>query len=252
MATVGDLFRSSFRCIGQLLPGFGYASDELTDCMFVCNAMLDAWAADDLNAPWTLIQSFALTAGIGVYTVGPGGTFNGVRPTRLEKATLVVLTNPTQPLRLDLDILDATQWQSINLQLTQSTLTQKIWYNPTNTIVSPNTTGCGTANFWPVPTEADEVELTSHQPLANISGIITTDSTAFIAPPGYLDAVRYNLAVRLALEWNKPLKEGVVALAMESLAVIQRLNATTPMMDCNPGVMPISGHRTSWSRLTGD
>lgn len=243
--TFGDLLRSSFRCIGQLLPGFGYAPNELTDALFILNAMLDSWAADDLNSPWTLIQSFPLTPGVGSYTVGPGGTFNGARPTgRLLKATLVVLTNPVQPLRIDLDLLDATWWQLINLQQTASTLTQKCFYNPTFPL--------GTANFWPVPTEADAVELSSTQSLGGSTGQIVSDATSFVAPPGYLDAVRYQLAVRLAMEWGKPLKPGVMALAIEALAVVQRLNAPTPQLDCNPAVLTIRSGRSGWSRLTGD
>ena len=75
---------------------------------------------------------------------------------------------------------------------------------------------------------------------------------AVAAPPGYLDAVRYQLAIRLAMEWNQELKPGVAELASEALAKIQRRNAPTPQMDVNPGVLPIRTGRTSWSRLTGD
>lgn len=239
--TIQDLLRSSFRMINQLRPGYIYSPSELIDGLFVLNAMLDSWASDDINGFCTLIQSFTLIPNKGSYTIGPSGDFNGARPTNIDKATLVVLTNQTQPLRLDLDILNAQQWQRINLQLTASTLTQQIFYNPTLTL--------GTCNFWPVPTEADKVELSSQQMLG---GGFANSTDSFVAPPGYLDAVRYNLAVRLAMEWNQPLKPGVEALASEALAKIQRLNAPTPQMDCNPGVLPMWGNRSGWSRLTGD
>jgi hypothetical protein len=85
-----------------------------------------------------------------------------------------------------------------------------------------------------------------------IAGTITDDKAIFSVPPGYLDAVRYNLAVRLSLEWGLPLKDGVAALASETLAAVQRLNAPTPQMDCNPGVLPMRSGRSGWSRLTGD
>ena len=67
---IKDLLRSSFRCIGQLRPGFGYAPNELTDGLFVMNAMLDSWAADDLNAPSTLTATYTLGTAKQTYTVG--------------------------------------------------------------------------------------------------------------------------------------------------------------------------------------
>ncbi len=239
--TIQDLLRSSFRMINQLRPGYIYSPSELIDGLFVLNAMLDSWASDDINGFCTLIQSFTLVPGRGTYTIGPSGDFNGARPTSIDKATLVVLTNPASPLRLDIDILNAQQWQRIGLQLTPSTLTRQLFYNPTLTL--------GTCNFWPVPTEADQVELSSQQMLG---GGFANSTDSFVAPPGYLDAVRYNLAVRLAMEWNQPLKPGVEALASEALAKIQRLNAPTPQMDVNEGVMPISAGRTIFNYRTGD
>jgi hypothetical protein len=238
---INDLLRSSFRCIGQLRPGFGHSPSELTDGLFVLNAMLDSWQTDDMNAVCELIQNFPLVPGTPSYTVGPGGAWNGTRPGKVDKATLVVLTNPAQPLRLDIEIIDAERYQLINLQGTASTLPQKLHYRPTFPLAS--------ATFWPVPTEADQVELTSALFLA---GGFVAGTDAFVAPPGYLDAVRYQLAIRLAMEWDKPLKDGVVVLATEALAKIQRLNAPTPQMTCNPGVLPVGAGRSGFNRLTGD
>src|SRR5580658_8162670 len=110
---ITDLLRSSFRCINQLRPGYTHSPSEFTDALFVMNGMLDAWGADDLNAFGTLIQSFPLVPSTQTYTVGPGGTWNGVRPVDITKATLVILTNPVMPLRQDIKLLDAYQWQSI-------------------------------------------------------------------------------------------------------------------------------------------
>jgi hypothetical protein len=240
--SINDLMRSSFRCIGQLRPGFGHSPSELKDGLFVLNAMLDSWGTEDLDAWCELIQQFSLTPSKRTYTIGPGGDWDTARPTSgIDKATIVILTNPLQPLRLDLAIINYEQYQQINLQETASTIPKKLYYSSTNPLAS--------ASLWPVPTTADKVELSSSQQLA--AGF-TTGEDLFVAPPGYLDAVRYHLAIRLAMEWEKPLKDGVVALANEALAKVQRLNAPTPQMDCNPGVMPYSGGRSGFSRLTGD
>lgn len=237
---INDLLRSSFRCISQLRPGFGHSPSELVDGLFVLNSMLDSMATDDMNAYCEIIQNFTLIPGTAVYTIGPSGVWVGGRPTRIDKATLVVLTNVTQPLRMDIDLVNVDEWQSINIQSTQSNYPRKGYYQPSLTN--------GTLNLWPVPTTTDQVELSSSQTLA---GGFSSGTDAFIAPPGYLEMVRYQLAMRLALEWDKPIKQGIPELASEALAKIQRLNAPTPQMDVNPGVLP-QGGRGGWSRLTGD
>jgi hypothetical protein len=239
---IKDLLRSSFRCVGSLRVGFGYSPSELADGLFVLNAMLDAWAADDLNAPCTLTSVYPLITPKQVYTVGPGGDFNGPRPTRIIDAKYIVMDNPSQPLWLPLKAINDQEFLSIHLPLTASTIPQRLYYNPTYPL--------GTATLWPVPqNSADSVAICAEQP---IGGGITSDTAIFSVPPGYLDAVRYQLAVRLSMEWGLPLKEGVLALASEALAVIQRLNAPTPQMQVNAGVMPIRSSRGSFNRLTGD
>lgn len=241
--TVDDLLRSSFRCINQLRPGFGHSPSERVDALFVLNAMLEQWGLDDLNCYCTLISSFPLT-GLTQYTVGPSGNFNMARPVKVDKATLVVLTNAAQPLRLNLKLLNAEQFQSIHLQRIASQIPQWAFYNPAYV------GGLATLNLWPLDQGNANVELSTQQAL---SGGFTDGSTIFSAPPGYLDAVRYNLAVRLAMEWNQPLKEGVVKLADESLAMVQRRNDVTPQMTCNPGVLPSSGsHGGGFNWFTGE
>lgn len=239
---IKDLLRSSFRCIGSLRVGFGYSPSELKDGLFVLNAMLDAWAADELNAPCTLTSVYPLGTVKESYTVGPGGDFNGPRPVKIIDAKYVVTTNPAQPLWEPLECINDQQFLAIHLPLTASTIPQRLYYNTTFPL--------GTAILWPVPQNAaDQVAICASQP---IGGGITDENALFSVPPGYLDAVRYQLAIRLAMEWDKPLKDGVVALATEALAKIQRVNAPTPQMDVNPGVMPIRTGGTGWSRLTGD
>ncbi len=240
---IKDLLRSSFRCIAQLRPGFGYGPSELIDALFILNAMLDSWSIDELNAFCSLTQEFTFGAAQDSYSIGPGGDFDTLRPvTILDPAVYIVLTNPVQPLHIPLTVFNTQQFEEIALPLTASTIPQRLYYNPTYPL--------GTLKLWPVVVNtSDKLLLSTWQPIA---GGITDQDAIFAVPPGYLDAVRYHLAIRLAMEWDKPLKEGVVKLADEALAKVQRLNAPTPQMDVNAGVMPA---RTGWgyfNRYTGD
>lgn len=240
---ISDLLRSSFRCIGSLRVGFGYSPSELVDGLFVLNAMLDSWVTDELNGYCTLTQSFTFNAAQESYSIGPGGDFNTGRPVKiLDPAVYLVMTNPSQPLHERLQVINTQQFEEIVLPLTASTIPQRLYYNPTYPL--------GTLKLWPVVVNtSDKLLLSSWQPIA---GDITDETARFSVPPGYLDAVRYNLAVRLAMEWDKPLKEGVEKLAIEALAKIQRLNAPTPQMDVNGGVMPARSGYGYFNRLDGE
>lgn len=239
---ISDLLRSSFRCIGQLRPGFGYSPSELIDALFILNAMLDSWVTDELNGYCTLTQTFEFVAAQDSYSIGPGGDFNTVRPVRIIDAKYIVMTNPDQPLHEGLEVINSQQYEAIVLPLTASTIPQRLYYNPTYPL--------GTLRLWPVVVNtSDKLLISSWQP---ISGGITDQAAVFSVPPGYLDAVRYHLAIRLAMEWDKPLKEGVMMLATEALAKVQRLNAPTPQMSVNGGVMPARSGYGYFNRLDGE
>jgi hypothetical protein len=238
--TIDDLLRSSFRCINQLRPGFIHNASERIDALFILNAMLEGWGTDDLNCYCELIQSFPLSSKTQ-YTIGPGGDFNAARPVKVNKATLVVLTNAAQPLRVDLTILDAEQRQSISLQAVSSSIPRRLYYATSFPLA--------TILLWPLDTGTANLELSSSQAL---SGGFTDGTSIFSAPPGYLDAVRYNLAVRLSMEFNQPLKPEVQALADETLAKIQRLNDVTPQMSCDSGILSIGSNRSAFDYRTGE
>ena len=88
--------------------------------------------------------------------------------------------------------------------------------------------------------------------MQTIAAGFTDGSSVFSAPPGYLDAVRYALAVRLSQEWNQPLKPGVLDLANKTMAMIQARNDVTPQMTVNQGVMPAHGSRVFFNWKDGE
>jgi hypothetical protein len=241
--TINDLLRRSFRMIGVLRRGFQPSTSDIIDALVVLNAMLEGWATDELNLFTVFIAQYDLTPSKQSYTIGPSsGDFTAARPVRIDRANLIILSNPQQPLRKPLQILNSQGWAAIKLQTVQSVIPIQLFYDPTYPL--------GTLYLWPMPTLAYQLELFTFQALA---GSFSSGSQTFDMPPGYLDAVAYNLAVRLSSEWQKPLRQDVVALASESLAMIQRLNDQTPLMECDAGVMPFGSSRAgAFNRLTGD
>jgi hypothetical protein len=246
-----DMIRSSLRLIGQLGPGRGAGPSELVDAMYVLNAMLDQWNTDPLKIFTTRIDVYPLVAGKFSYTYGgPGSDFvistsapgpmtlPLVRPT-IEQAN-VILNDVSPVLRQHISIIGDQGWSLIKLQnIPGGAIPTKLYYD--------GGWPSGVIYLWTAPGKNYQLELYTSQPLSQFAA--TTDQV--VAPSGYLSAMRYNLAVALGLEWQKPASPDVIELARVTLRDIQSLNAETPLMQCDSAVLPgPSGGDFNW--LSGE
>ncbi len=228
--TVLDLFRSSLRLIrggAGRTPG----QSEQTDLLFVANAMLDAWSIERLVVYQVARDIYTFTPGVQIYTLGPGGTFNGPRPVRIERASaLDVVANPSTPVEVPLEILRTiAAWQRVAVKNTGSTLPQKLY--------SDNAFPLAMLSFWPYPTVANQVALYVWRALAAFASV--DDDVEF--PPAYVDAIRYNLALRFGEELQRPVSDRVERLAIEAKSAIKRLNAPLIELRCDPAIAHAAG-----------
>lgn len=234
--TSGNIITGALRLVGGLKHGQAENIDERAAAVEVLNAFMDSLNADRTNI-FTVRQSvYTLTAGQQTYTIGTGGAFNGDRPQEIEKANLIL---PGGTLRRPLELLNDAQWASIRLLGVQSTIPQYL-YNDGNFPLS-------TLYLWPIPSVGQQLELYTWQLLTQFA-----DEDAVIElPPGYAEMLRYNLAVRLAAEYDRPLRAEVAELARESLATVQRANLPAPVLSCDAGVL--NRRRSSgFNWLTGE
>jgi hypothetical protein len=233
--------RGALRCIGQLKPGRGPGPAELIDATYVFNRLLDYLGIDRGNIFTIAINQYPLTAGKQTYQIGSGviaPDWPGPRPVKIEGAWLIVPTNPGLPLRQPMAVWSDVEYANIKLQQTPSTLPQGLFCDGANPVSNIST--------WPVESIGGNlVELHTWQTFTQIADI--TQNLVF--PDGYLEMLTYNLAVRLSLEWGRPLNEGVAELARDTLATIQCLNSPHPILELEPIV---HGNRSSWNWLTGE
>lgn len=197
---------------GEITPA-AMSADSLT----VLNDMLDSWNAERLIIFTVNRQVFSLTPGQQTYTLGASGDFNVARPPAIERASIISLANPLQPLELPINMLTEAQWQAIPVKNIQSTLPLNVWDDggfPLRTL-----------SYWCIPSTSVQAALYTWTGL-NQAALL---STILVYPPGYAKAIRYNLAVDLCAEYGKPLDPTVASIAMSSLASVKRLNA--PMVD---------------------
>lgn len=179
------------------------------------NAMVATWSTMPLTIPVMVRETFSVTANQGTYTIGPGGNFNTIRPVKLDAAGLLY-GNTTPEVEIPIQVLTDQQYAAIPVKDLTSTQWTSLWYNPTYT-----TNGRGTIVLWPIPTTADnDLVLYFQQPLVEFAAL----TTEYFVPPGYEEALGYNLALRLAPIYARPVPDDVRTLARQSLAQIKRTN----------------------------
>lgn len=214
MATVRDLIKSSLRQIGAIDPGENVEAGEAADALATLNQMLESWSLENLLVHATVREEFSFVSGQASYTMGTGGNFNTTRPIKIEKANIEFQTSPSH--ESELEIINESQWASIANKDLSGT--------PSHLYVM-GTYPLETLKVWPVPA-GEKIAIYSAKSIASFASV----SDDVELPPGYFDALKFNLAVRLAPEYGKSPSEVTVALAQSSVKALKKSNAKPVIM----------------------
>jgi hypothetical protein len=109
--SASDLIRRAMLTLGVLGSGETPEADEASDALDTLNDMLDAWDSDGLMIYTTRIDDFPITSAKQLYTLGSGGDFNIDRPAVIDRASIVILSNPAQPLEYPIPVYTTQDWQ---------------------------------------------------------------------------------------------------------------------------------------------
>lgn len=216
-----DFIKSALRMIRVYSAGDVPTAADAADSLAYLNQMMDAWDADALSVPNNQIQDFPLIAGQGVYMLGPGGDFNTLRPGKITAASVVLLNNPAQPNEQEIQILTEDEFQDIQLKLTPGTFPLVMYDDG----ASPKRN----VTFWPVPSVINTFRMYSWQANTKFPDL----ATVFNFAPGYAEAIRYNLALRLADEFGGQLGQTIVSGAQMSLATVRTGNIEIQKLECD-------------------
>lgn len=247
--TALDVITSSMRLIGTLASGETPSDAEASDALDVLNGMVDSWQAERLmifSTQRVVTDSngnpLMLTSGKQSYTVGTGGDFDIPRPARIDTYSVINLANAAQPLELPLGSgLTDDEWQGVPVKNTFSSLPVTVW----NDLSYPFMT----LWYWPIPNTAVGVALYIWQSLSEFVDL-TTDYTF---PPGYYEALRYNLAGRLIAEYpgnyTQEVLSAIPILALSAIAKVKSFNAPVNYLLCDEALVGRTGF---WNYRTGD
>lgn len=182
------------------------STSELTDAMYAANDVLDSWGPQVLPVLPILVEQFPLTGNI-LYTMGVGGTFNTVRPVKIETVAVVATNGARRAARIG----TVEEWTSLP-DITLSGLFADLCY-------IDNGYPMITLALMPKPV-GGVIEIHSYKPLTAFMNLTDTVNLA----PGYTRALRWALAFEMAPEYNRSVTQELASLAADAKTAITGLN----------------------------
>jgi len=212
---VSDLLKGALRVATVIGRGFTPSAEDYSDALEACNQMLNSWSARQVLVPYRTRESFTPSASQASYTFGDGGDFDSQRPIAIEGIT-VTAGGADHPL----NEMDLAQYNALPVKTTQGI--------PSNYYFEP-TYSTSTIYFDYKPSTSYTI---------TIDSIFQQIGDQVSLPPGYDEAIKFNLAVRLCTEYGRPIPPAVAALAQESYNAIyaQSMGLRKVYMSVDPGL----------------
>jgi len=221
--TAQEVVDAAYRKNGVLNPSSAQDTAALEDL----KNMLSSWSADGLVIPYYTTESFTLTTGQAVYTIGSGGDLDTVRPERLLTA-FIRISNDDYAVKVN---NTAIGYNSITSKDTEGR-PKELWYDPQYPL--------GKIKF---DYEADTTyafHLISEKPLTNPTAL----GTSFSIPLEYNRPMVFNLAIEIAPDMDNKLPPEVFAIAENSYNALRDKHASEQLNE--PATLDraiVSGYR---------
>jgi hypothetical protein len=171
--TPRTLIYDAYRSLGVLRPGHHASDDAVDDGFRALQDLVDAWQIEHLMVYAVARTAYPLMAGLGTYTLGPGGTLGQTRPINTESAGLIGAAGVESPINL---------------------LTLDQWRNQQSGVFIDSAFPAANVSVSPVPAGGEQLVLYTWAPLTRFALL----DTAYACPEGYSRALRWNLALELA------------------------------------------------------
>lgn len=237
MAVQDQIIYPAFKKIGVLADGETPSATMETDAFSALNNMIDSFSNEELFIFSILRETFTLNQGQQTYQFGSGAPdFNSVRPQMIVNGQIQLIgSNPIA--EKPMGQLNQAEYAAIIVKTVTSTV-PLYFYND-------NAYPYANINFWPVPQATLTVVLNSWKPVSDFA--LITSSVSF--PPGYLECLIYNLAIRLAPDYGAGVRDDVIALAIASKENIKRMNIKPQHLAVDGALL---NPRGAWNWITGD
>lgn len=211
MSTALDSIRRAMRLARLLGDQQELDPQEASDYLESLNSMLDSWSIERLMVYQIKQESFTWPAGQYKRTVGAGANFVTTRPTKITNAFMRDASNNDFPMQ----VIERGAYDRIPNKVQAVSYPQWCFYDPGMPL--------GTIYLDGTLSSALTIVFDSWQQFTQFDDL--TDDLGL--PPGYKEAIDYNLAVRISSENNQPVTKHVQDTAVSSKRAIKNLNAPT-------------------------
>ena len=218
-ATAQVLIKGALRNIGAIATGETPTSDELADGLEALQMMLDHWSSKNIMIPYITNEAIT-TTGAESYTWGTGGTIATARP----ESIIGAYVSDDRVLK----VVDQAKYRQLRISGSGGE-TEWVWYSPEFPL--------GKLYIW--PTGSETIYIDSLKALSE-PALITT-SVEF--PSGYDEAIKYNLAVRMAPEYGKAVSNEIMSLAASGLQSLENRAFSAQMATVDLDVIRIAHGR---------
>jgi hypothetical protein len=223
-----ELVTATLKLIGVLAPGEAPAAHEATDSLATLNRMLGAWSTEGLLINAVSREAFTLTPNDGDYMIGVGGDFDTARPQQILNA-LIRDQSGTPALEYPVTLLSLDEWAGLLQKETSSSHPRALYDDGGYPLRK--------LSLYPKPSAAHQLVLYTLKPFTEVS----TLDTEVTLPPGSDEALIYNLAIRLAPEYGRPVTAEIVMLAGDAKAGLKRMNHRPSLLRSDSGTLLRSG-----------
>jgi hypothetical protein len=214
MATVLDIIKRARRVLNIDAVGDTLSAEEGSEGLAILNELLSIWSNEE--AALYKIESSTYLASIGVssYTVGPGASWNGARPIKIETAIVRDNTDPASPLDSVITQMMAEEYDTIPTKSVSGRPTEYVLYT---------TYPQATVLLYPTPDKAYQVVISQLSQFTEFADI----NEGVSVPPVYIPAMVYNLALMLAPNYGVRASDAVAAAATRCMLDIKTVNSLT-------------------------
>jgi hypothetical protein len=206
--TAKDIINTAALLANIMPSGDSLNTEEYVDCLAKLNSMLVAWNTEQIMIFTIVNYTHALSASTQSYTIGAGANFDTPRPLKIQTANVIQPSGTSDKL----DIISSKDWAAID-EKSLTGVRPKVIYDDYNYPLS-------TLYVWPKPSGTPTLDLWMWVQLSTFPLL----TTPFDMPPGYLEAVTYNLALHFCIMFGKPLSPDLRAQAQAQKAKIAGLN----------------------------
>lgn len=215
-----ELISRTLNLINVTAAGETPTAEDANNGMKVLNEMLEQWSLERLGMFAPINRIYTLTPLQYIYTIGPSGAdFTAERPIKICNAFVRDNnTNPHNPIDRTLEIIPNDKYNNITIKNLTTTYPQYLNYVPSYPVA--------TINLYPVPT----IQLSLNVSILNVITNYDSLTDDIDLPPGYYSALRYNLGVELAMDYNRPTNELMLRKAADTKAAIMRINKEDMLM----------------------